>query len=285
MVAKRRKTSRTRSILTWVALILVSVWAIFPIYWAVVVSIKPRIETYSVTYLSVPFLQFKPTLQNWSEDLKLPEIQKATRNSLIVSITSSILAMILGSLAAYALARFKFRRVKNQDLTIWFLSQRILPPVVVAIPFFLTMQRLRLLDTPLALILVYTTFNLPFAVVIMRQMFREIPDEIEEAALVDGASHFGAFWRVALPLAAPALVATFIICMSFAWNELLFASMLGQKNAVTLPVYIAGSHQSRGVFFWFAATRSLIAAFPPMILALLVQPFIVRGLTLGAVKG
>lgn len=267
------------------ALILIAVWAIFPVYWAVVVSVKPRIETFSVTYLSIPFLQFKPTLQNWIEDLQLPEIRRATLNSVVVSTSSSLLAMFLGTMAGYALARFEFQRIKNRDLTMWFLSQRILPPVVVVIPFFLIMQALRLLDTSLALILVYTTFNLPFAVVIMRQMFKEIPDEIEEAALVDGCTYFSAFFRVALPLSAPALVATFIICMSFAWNELLFALMLSQKNAVTLPVFIAGSQQSRGVFFWFAATRSLIAALPPAALALLVQPFIVRGLTLGAVKG
>lgn len=280
-----RRPSLFRKILITIALILISIWAIFPIYWAIVVSIKPRAETFSITYLSIPFLQFKPTLVNWIEDLQVGELQRAIINSVVVSTSSSLLALFLGSLAGYALARFHFQRIPNRDLTIWFLSQRILPPVVVVIPFFLIMKTFGLLDSLLALILVYTTFNLPFAVVIMRQMFKEIPDEIEEAALVDGCTHFSAFWRVALPLATPALAATFIICMSFAWNELLFALMISQRKAVTLPVFIAGSQQSRGVFFWFAATRSLIAAAPPAFLALLVQPFIVRGLTLGAVKG
>jgi multiple sugar transport system permease protein len=149
----------------------------------------------------------------------------------------------------------------------------------------LIMKTLRLLDTRLALILVYTTFNLPFAVVIMRQMFKELPDEIEEAALVDGCTYFGAFFRVALPLAAPAIAATFILCLAFAWNEMLFALTLAQKDAITLPVFIAGSQQSRGVAFWFAATRALVAALPPTALALFIQPFIVRGLTFGAIKG
>jgi multiple sugar transport system permease protein len=268
-----------------IALILVTIWAAFPIYWAIMVSVKPRAETFSVTYLSIPFIQFRPTLQNWIEDLQNEEIRRAAFNSLVVSTTSSLLALFLGSLAGYALARFRFYRIKNRDITIWFLSQRILPPVVVVIPFFLIMKALNLLDTQLALILVYTTFNLPFSVVIMRQMFKEIPEEIEEAALVDGCSHLDTFLRVALPLSAPALAATFILCMAFAWNELLFALILSQKEAVTLPVFIAGSQQSRGVFFWFAATRSLLAALPPTFLALLVQPFIIRGLTLGAVKG
>ncbi|MBT9168327.1 MAG: Inner membrane ABC transporter permease protein YcjP [Syntrophomonadaceae bacterium] len=285
MVIMSRKRKLTSKVLLIVALIIVVVWAAFPIYWAVVVSIKPRIETFSVTYISVPFLQFRPTLRNWIEDLRHEEIRRSVLNSLVVSTSSAFLALFLGTLAGYALARFKFHTVKNKDWTVWFLSQRVLPPVVVVIPFFLIMKTFKLLDTHLALILAYTTFNLPFAVVIMRQMFKELPDEIEEAALVDGCTHFGVFFRVAIPLVAPAVAATFIICLAFAWNELLFALTLSSKDAVTLPVFIAGSQQSRGVAFWFAATRSLIAALPPTALALLIQPFIVRGLTFGAVKG
>ncbi|GFP36204.1 multiple sugar transport system permease protein, partial [Candidatus Hakubella thermalkaliphila] len=198
------KRKLTTYVLLIVALIFICVWAAFPIYLAVVGSIKPRIETFSVTYISVPFLQFRPTLRNWIEDLRHEEIRRSVLNSLVVSTSSAFLALFLGSLAGYALARFKFHTVKNKDLTVWFLSQRVLPPVVVVIPFFLIMKTFKLLDTHLALILAYTTFNLPFAVVIMRQMFKELPDEIEEAALVDGCTHFGVFFRVVIPLAAPA---------------------------------------------------------------------------------
>lgn len=279
------KRSSARKVLLTVVVLLTVIWGAFPIYWAIVTSIKPRLETFTVSYISIPFLQFRPTLDNWIEELSTGEIRRAIANSVVVSVTSALLALLLGTLAGYALARFRFERIKNKDLAVWFISQRVLPPVVVVIPYFLIMKTLGLLDTKLALILAYTTFNLPFAVVIMRQIFKEIPDDMEEAALVDGASRFGAFWRVALPLSGPALVATYIICLSFAWNEFLFALIFAQRDAVTLPVIIAGAEHARGVQFWFVATRSLIAAAPPTILALLIQPYIVRGLTFGAVKG
>ncbi len=281
----RRKRGLGSTLLIFLVMLIILVWAVFPLYWALIVSIKPRIETFSVTSIAIPFIHFRPTLKNWIEEFQHTEIRRAVFNSIVVSFISALLALFLGTLAGYGLARFRFYRIQNKDLTVWFLSQRVLPPVVVVIPFFLIMKTLRLLDTHLGLILVYTTFNLPFAVVIMRQMFKELPNEIEEAALVDGCTPLGAFFLVALPLAAPAVAATFILCLSFAWNELLFALILGQKDTITLPVFIAGSQQSRGVAFWFAATRALIAALPPTTLALFIQPFIVRGLTFGAIKG
>jgi multiple sugar transport system permease protein len=280
-----RKRGLGSKVLMVIILAVILVWTAFPLYWAIIVSIKPRIETFSVTSVSLPFVHFQPTLKNWVEEFQHGEIQRAAFNSLTVSLASASLALLLGTLAGYGLARFKFYTIQNKDLTVWFLSQRVLPPVVVVIPFFLIMKTLKLLDTHLGLILVYTTFNLPFAVVIMRQMFKELPDEIEEAALVDGCTHFGVFFRIALPLAAPAIAATFLLCLAFAWNELLFALTLSQKDVITLSVFIAGSQQSRGVAFWFAATRALVAALPPTALALLIQPFIVRGLTFGAIKG
>lgn len=167
----------------------------------------------------------------------------------------------------------------------WFLSQRVLPPVATLIPFYLTFRTLGLLDTPTALILVNTTFILPFVVVILRQTFLDLPVELEEAALVDGASHWGAFFRIALPLAAPAVASTAMIVFAFAWNEFLFSSSLGIINTKMMPAHMAGSVDTRGVQFWFMATRALIAMVPPVLLALLAQRYIVRGLTLGAVKG
>ena len=161
----------------------------------------------------------------------------------------------------------------------------MLPPVATAVPFFIVFSSLDLLDTRLALILVTATFILPFVVVICRQTFYDLPIELEEAALVDGASHFGAFVRVALPLAMPAIAAAALIMFAFAWNEYLFAVILTIKDAATMPVHIAGGVDTRGVQFWFVAVRSLIAMIPPVLLALLAQRYIVRGLTLGAVKG
>lgn len=272
-------------ILSIALIAIVVTWSVFPFYWAIITSLKPRLETFSISYLSIPFLQFKPTLDNWIEQLAVLETRKALLNSIITSSSSTVLALALGSLAGYALARFKFKRIKNKDITIWFLSQRVLPPVVVVIPFFLMMKTAKLLDTRLALILVYTTFNLPFVVIIMRQIFKDLPNELEEAAMVDGYSRWGAFVRIALPLAAPGLAATGMICLAFAWNEFLFTLVLASTDAVTMPIAIAGAEHARGVQFWFVATRALLAMSVPTLLALFAQRFIVRGLTFGAVKG
>jgi multiple sugar transport system permease protein len=157
--------------------------------------------------------------------------------------------------------------------------------VATLVPFFLVMKTLNLLDRQLALILTNATFTLPFAVLLMRDAFKMLPDELEESALVDGASRLRSFRSIALPLAAPSLVATGIICFAFAWNEFLFALVLSYQHAVPVTVYIAGSQTTQGIAFWVVAERALVAITPPVILSLLVQRYIVRGLTLGAVKG
>ncbi|MEM8648810.1 MAG: carbohydrate ABC transporter permease, partial [Pseudomonadota bacterium] len=158
-------------------------------------------------------------------------------------------------------------------------------PVATLLPFYLIFREFGLLDTKTALILVNATFILPFVVVIVRQTFLDLPRELEEAALVDGAGHFKAFWLVALPLAMPAIAATGLIIFSFAWNEFLFAISFGITETKTMPAHMAGAVDTRGVQFWFMATRALIAMVPPVILALFAQRYIVQGLTLGAVKG
>ena len=258
-------------------------WVLFPFYWAFLNSIKKPADTFTNTY--IPFLQFQPTLEHWITELSTPEIRRALLNSTIISLGGATLSVALGTLAAYALARFRYRRMDNGSITTWFLSQRILPPVVVVIPFFLIMRQLQMLDNVFALMLLNATFTLAFPVIILSQMFRELPRELEEAAYVDGASMFQAFVRVALPLVLPGLVATWIICMAFSWNEFLFALSLTTKSAIPMPVIIAGAEHTRGVQFWFVGVRVMLTMLPPVILALLAQRYIIRGLTLGAVKG
>jgi multiple sugar transport system permease protein len=257
----------------------------FPLYWAVSNSLRRPAETFTVAGLGIPFIDFTPTLENWTQQLAVPEAYEAFLNSNIIAFSAMVMALCLGLPAAYALARFRFFTIPNKDLTVWFLSQRVLPPVATAVPFFIVFSSLDLLDTRLALALVNATFILPFVVVICRQTFYDLPIELEEAALVDGASHIGAFFRIALPLALPAVVAAALIMFAFAWNEYLFAVILTIKSAATMPVHIAGGVDTRGVQFWFVAVRALIAMIPPVLLALLAQRYIVRGLTLGAVKG
>jgi multiple sugar transport system permease protein len=281
---KKNKWSAKR-ILLGIAIAFCIAWATFPFYWAITTSLRKPAETFTVAGLAIPFVQFKPTLENWAAELKVPENLKAVKNSVIIAVTSAIFATMLGTMAGYGLARFQFYKIKNADITIWFLSQRVLPPVVVAIPFFLLAKQFNALDKVSTLIVLNTTFNLPFAVIIMSQLFKELPIELEQAAMVDGYSRIGAFFKVALPLSTPGLVATGIICLAFAWNEFMFALIMAQRNAITLPYIISGASDTRGIQFWFIATRALMAMVPPTILALTVQKFIVRGLTFGAVKG
>jgi multiple sugar transport system permease protein len=284
-MAKQSGLTWTR-VLGWIIIVIALAWGLFPFYWAIITSLKPPGVIMTKPAL-IPWLQFKPTLINWISEFtnRGPEIGRALRNSLIISVGSTTIAVILGTLAGYGLARFRFRRWKNKDMTLWFLSQRFLPPVVTAIPFFLVMKNFNLLDKHLALILSNATFTIPFAVLIMRDVFKDLPIELEESALVDGASHWQAFWRVALPLAAPAMAATAVICFAFAWNEFLFALILTYHNAQPITVVIAGVEHTQGIQFWFVATRLLIAILPPALLALTAQRYIVSGLTFGAVKG
>ncbi len=271
--------------LAFLAAVVVAMVFLFPIYWAFSQSLRNPLDTFTVAGFGIPWVNFTPTLANWVDQLSTPETARALVNSTIVAVGAAILALLLGTPAAYAVARFRFARWKNRDIAIWFLSQRVLPPVATVVPFYLVMRSLGLLDTHLALILVNATFVLPFVVVLLRQTFLDLPLELEEAALVDGASHWGAFWRVALPLAAPTLAAAGLIVFAFTWNEFLFAVSLSSKNAITVPVHIAGAVDTRGVQFWFMGVRAMTAIVPPVIIALLAQRYIVRGLTLGAVKG
>jgi multiple sugar transport system permease protein len=280
----RRKTSPVQYILIGGVMVIALVWVLFPFYWAFVNSIKKPADTFRAGAW-IPFLQFQPTLEHWIAELSIIEIRQALLNSTIISLGAATLAVVLGTLAAYALARFRFGKRGNANFTTWFLSQRILPPVVVVIPFFLIMRQLQLLDNVFSLVLLNATFTLPFPVIILSQMIRELPQELEEAAYVDGATVFQAFTRVVLPLILPGLVATWIICMAFSWNEFLFALSLTTKSAIPMPVIIAGAEHTRGVQFWFVGVRVMLTMLPPIIFALLAQRYIIRGLTLGAVKG
>jgi multiple sugar transport system permease protein len=265
--------------------IAVALVFLFPIYWAFSQSLRNPLDTFTVAGFGIPWVNFQPTLSNWRDQLGTPETMRALQNSTVIALAASVLALLLGTPAAYALARFRFYRWRNRDITVWFLSQRVLPPVATVIPFYLLMRSVGLLDTRLALILVNATFVLPFVVVILRQTFLDLPLELEEAALVDGAGHWGAFWRVALPLAAPSMAATALIIFAFTWNEFLFAVAIGSQDAITVPVHMAGAVDTRGVQFWFMGVRAMTAMVPPVLIALIAQRYIVQGLTLGAVKG
>ena len=279
----RNQGSLLTSMYTILALAITMIF-FFPLWWSFSNSLRIPKETFTVTGVGIPWVNFTPTLGNWQHQLSFPEAHLALYNSSFIAVLSTALAIIVGLPAAYALARFRFRFPPNKDITIWFISQRVLPPAAAVVPFFMIWNMIGLYDTKLGMIIVQTTFVLPFVIVIVRQTFLDLPIELEEAAMVDGATHIGAFLKVAIPLSIPAIAASSLIMFTFVWNDYFFGSVLMMKN-LTLPLYIAGGIDGRGVQFWWVAVRSMIAMILPLILCLFAQRYIVRGLTLGAVKG
>jgi multiple sugar transport system permease protein len=281
-VLRRRSTGGW--ILLVVVLVVFSAWTMFPIFWALVTSFKFTGDAYDPTF--IPWVQFKPTLQGWHFVFVTAGERtfRSLRNSIVIAFFSSAAVLVLGSMAGYALARFVFRRWKNNDIAVWILSNRMFPPVAILIPYFLIMRTLRLLDNPLSIIIAHTILNLPLGVWLMIDFFKDLPKDLDDAALIDGCSFLGAFFRIALPLVAPGLVAVFMLSFIFSWNEFIFVLVLGFNKAITIPITIAGALTTKGLEFWKVATMSLIGVIPVVVLATLISRFLIRGLTMGAIK-
>ena len=197
-----------------------------------------------------------------------------------------MLAVAIGSLAAYGLTRFgyKFGPLRNKDISFWFLSQLILPPVALALPFLVLYKELALLDSKAGLTMVYTLSVLPIVIWIMRDQFLSIPIELEHAALVDGSTVWGTFARIVLPIALPGMVAALILSIVLCWNEYFFASLLTSSNATTIPVLVASQTGSQGINWWAMAAISTAAIAPLAVMGIVLERWIVKGLTAGAVK-
>jgi len=197
-----------------------------------------------------------------------------------------MIAVIIGALAAYGLSRFEYKFLvwRNKDISFFFLSQLILPPVVLALPFLVLYKALALLDTRFGLILLYTLSVLPIVIWIMRDQFNAIPIELDEAAFVDGLSTWGAFLRIILPLAVPGMVAAFILSLVLCWNEYFFAALLTSTDAKTLPVIVASQTGSQGINWWSMAALSTAAIAPLVLVGIFLERYIVSGLTTGAGK-
>jgi multiple sugar transport system permease protein len=309
---------------------------LFPLYWIVVTSFKLPIQVDSGPKY-IPFVDFAPTLENWRYilvDLRSDTLRPYV-NTIVVGLTSSVVALILGASAAYALVRFsyqprvgviglfiasiawvivattlgaalpvaiasaaaiflilyqtiarRFRRaLGNSDVAFWLISQRILPPIAVVIPIYVLFQRLGMLDTWQALIVTYVATNLPIVVWLMRDYFASVPIELEESAAVDGASPYRIFRSIVVPVSVPGLVATFLFVLVFAWNEYLLALFLSGARAQTLPLTVAAQNATRGPQWWYMSVLILLMIIPVIVVAILLERFISRGLLIGAVKG
>ena len=278
-MGKIYKNSIIYSILSYIFLLIF----LFPIFWIFLLSITQREFSGTIQIFGIPDNQYTPTLGNWVTELQTPELYSSIMNSMIIAPTSTIIALILGLPAAYSLARFKFSFNSNKYILIFFLALRMIPILSVLVAYYVIFNIIYLFDTKIAIIIVQTSFILPFVIIIVRQAFVEVPLELEEAALLDGASHLGSFLFIAIPLTIPAIVASSLIMFAFAWNEYLIVFSLSLFNE-TLPMYVRSGGLSSGFHFGGLAVRTMLTMLLPMILAILAQKYIVQGLTLGAVK-
>jgi multiple sugar transport system permease protein len=324
-------------VLVYGGLLLWSGVVFFPLYWVLITSFKEPVQVFGGPYY-LPFVDFQPSLDAWRYVLVTTggDTLRPYANSLVVASTSTLLAVLIGAMAAYGLSRIVYKptvvsvllllaaialaaalvlgaglsawwalpaaavvclvalrplerrfpaHLGNDDLRFWMVSQRILPPVVSAIPVYVMFQKVGMLDTQLALVVCYMTVNLPIVVWLMVDFFDTIPIELEESAALDGASRWRIFLDLMLPLARPGLVATTLLVLILAWNEYLLALFLSTARAQTMPLLVAAQNATRGPQWWTMSVLILLMIVPVIAATLVLQKFIARGLLVGAVKG
>lgn len=319
-------------LLFWTAFVL------FPIYWVFITSFKTATDV-NAGPVYLPFVDFQPSLHAWKElfVFDYEDTLRAYFNSLVIALSSTAASVLIGSMAAYALARFEYKprfgtvlmfvlvmigafiavgrfgvdwrlasasglavfvflamsigrhftmRLSNGDILFWMISQRILAPIVVVVPIYMMFQQVRLLDTHIAIILTYTVINLPIVIWLMYDFFRSIPYDLEESAQLDGATRIGVFWDIVLPLSRSGLAATTLLVMILSWNEYLLALFLSTSQAQTMPILVAAMNAGeRGILWWSMSVVIIVMIIPVIILAIILQRYISKGLLLGAVKG
>lgn len=325
-----------------VSYLILGAWTfvvLFPLYWLSITAFKLPIDVNEGPKY-IPWVDFQPSLHAWRELLFDPTagnfVTRPYFNTVVVGINSSVLAIVIGALASYALMRFQYRpkvglivmflihailaavaitafgvawqiilpitlliylllaqtlgrrfkhTVGNDDIAFWLISNRILPPVAVILPIFILFQQFGLLNTHAALIIAYTAANLPIAVWFLRDYFAGIPIEIEESAFIDGASRYQVFFLIVLPLAVPGLIATFLIVLIFAWNEYILALFLSGADTQTMPMLVVSQNATRGPQWWNISALVLMMIAPIILMALILERYIARGILVGAVKG
>ncbi|WP_159588120.1 carbohydrate ABC transporter permease [Chelativorans xinjiangense] len=275
----REHTTSTPSLATQVVLLAaIILFCLFPFYWMVLTSLKTQI----VALQTPPAWIFDVTFSNYYEVLFENAVARSLVNSLVVAVSTTFLAILLGTPAAYALARFEFRG--KRELWFWFITNRMVSPIVLALPFFLIVRSFDMLDTHIVLILIYLTFNLPIVIWICTDQFRSIPREIDEAAILEGASQWRIFFSLCLPLAAPGIAVSAIFSFIFSWNELMYALVLTRNVAKTAPAVAVSFMEGYSLPYGKIMATSTLIVVPVIIFALIASKQLVRGLTMGAVK-
>lgn len=273
-----RHDRSTRSLLFTVLALLIVALLLFPVFWMLTMMLKPE----DIMFARPTVWIFAPTLDHFDYVIAKGFLTNLWTSCVVASM-STVLVVLLGTPAAYAFARFEMWR--RDDLFLFVLATRMAPPVALVIPFYLIYSKVGLLDTYLGLILAYLTFNLSFYIWVLRSYCREVPRELEEAAMVEGYSRLSVLFKVTLPLLRPGIVSTAVLSFIFAWNEFLYAFMLGGKEVQTLPVAIPTLITTQGVKWGEVSIVSIFALIPVFLVVFFLQRHIVRGLTLGALKG
>ncbi len=286
MLQQRRATPF--EVLRYAIIVLVLVWTIFPIAWMILTSFKPADDI----MVSPPKFVFEPTLDNYYYALHQANFGMFIQNTLFVAITSTVIVIVLSSLASYSFARYN---VGGGNILFFILTTRMFPAIAVVLPYFLIFREIGSspigqmvgigLDKPGALIVSYTMFNLPFAIWLMVSFFQDIPRELEDSARLDGYNRVQVLARVVMPLAAPGIAVTAIFCLIFSWNEFLFAYILTRDVARTITVGVESFFTLRGILWGPVAAAATISVVPMLVFVLILQRYMVRGLTFGAVRG
>jgi multiple sugar transport system permease protein len=273
-----KKSSILDDVVWYAVSILILVIVLFPVYWMFMVSLKLPEEIFKSPPVWFPS---HPQFGNFIALFTDGDVWSLW-NSLVIAGVSTLIAMVLGTICAYAIVRFK---TGGDNLAIWILSQRMLPPIAVVFPIFLAYAIFGLADSYPGLILLYTAFALPYVIWMMRGYLEDVPVELEEAALVDGYSHLSVLWRVTVPMARNGIIATAIFAFVFSWNEFLFALVLTRTEVITFTVQISQYFGSQSTFWAKIAAMSVLGTLPVFIAVTLLQRYVVRSISLGAVKG
>ena len=267
-----------RTALRFSAAVAMTIFFLFPVYWLFMISFKTADEIYAFPPVWWPAsLQFNNYLVLFKDG-----DATAVWNSLVIASVSTLLAMTIGTLCAYSLARYK---TGGDHLSNWVISQRMVPPIAVVFPVFLLYAFLGWVDTYVGMILLYTAFNLPYVIWMMRGYIQDIPKSLEEAALIDGCTRWLVIWKVTLPMCRAGLFATTIFTFIFAWNEFLFALVLTRTEVVTYTVQVTHYFGGQSNFWTKIAAMSVLGTLPVFIAVIFMQRYLVRGISLGAVKG
>ena len=268
---------RTVSIIGLYSLILALCFVVLlPLVWAIIVSIKPSAELFSKPF-SIAFI---PTLQNYQSALHGSQFKHFFLNSFIVATITAFLSLLITTPGAYASVRFK---TGGQFFKQWVLSIWFLPPIVAGIPIYLVEIKLSLLDSYTGLVIPYLLLDVPFAFLLICSFISGVPEEIENAAMVDGCSRFTMFWKILFPLSLPGFLVTFAFCFMFAWNEYFFALLITGTKAKTLPVHVTSYMSIHSIWWGEVAAVGIIMSIPMLIILVAIQKYLVKGLTLGAI--